>query len=187
MNRRGVVLGSVLVVLCAFFSLLAWTLVRTGGIPGGMGINNVFGEIEIESSPAPEFTMELFEGGSVSLADLSGRVVLLDFWSSWCPPCRQEASVLAQVYREYDDTDIEFIGVNIWDIQEDAQDYILLSNIGYPSGMDGDGKILMDYGVTGIPEKFFIDRRGMLVRRFVGPSTYEGLRGILDQMLSVGD
>ena len=72
MNRRGVVLGSVLVVLCAFFSLLAWTLVRTGGIPGGMGINNVFGEIEIEPSPAPEFTMELFEGGSVSLADLSG-------------------------------------------------------------------------------------------------------------------
>ena len=187
MNRRGAILGSVLVVLCAFFSLLAWALVRTGGIPGGMGINSVFGEVEIEAAPAPEFSMELFGGGSVKLGDLSGKVVMIDFWSSWCPPCREEALVLAEVYKEYDDMEIEFVGVNIWDTEEDAREYIFLSDIGYPSGMDIDGKILMDYGVTGIPEKFFINKKGMLVRRFVGPSTYEGLRGTLNQMLSVRD
>jgi cytochrome c biogenesis protein CcmG/thiol:disulfide interchange protein DsbE len=173
-----------LVILAAFFSLLGWALARSGGIPGGLGVNNVFGEVGIQEKSAPDFTLQLLDGGAITLADLKGKVVMIDFWASWCPPCREEAPVLAQVYMEYRERGVEFIGISIWDRSSDAQDYVQRFGITYPSGLDSKGTILVDYAVRGIPEKFFIDARGRLVKEFIGPSKVEGLREILDQMLA---
>jgi cytochrome c biogenesis protein CcmG/thiol:disulfide interchange protein DsbE len=173
-----------LVILAAFFSLLGWALARSGGIPGGLGVNKVFGKVSIQERPAPDFTLQLLDGGSITLSDLKGKVVMIDFWASWCTPCRQEAPVLAQVYKEYQGRGVEFIGISIWDRPSDAQDYIQRFGITYPSGLDSEGTILVDYAVRGIPEKFFIDAQGRLVKRFIGPSKVEGLREILDQMLA---
>ncbi|MFH1560175.1 MAG: DnaJ domain-containing protein [Chloroflexota bacterium] len=115
LSRRSVILGSALLILAAFFSLLGWALARSGGIPGGLGMNDAFGEVSIQERPAPDFTLQLLDGGSITLADLKGKVVMIDFWASWCTPCREEAPGLAQVYREYQVRGVEFIGISIWD------------------------------------------------------------------------
>ena len=180
-------MGLSLLILAWFFSLLGWALSRSGGVPSGMGVNDVFGEISIKEKPAPNFTLETLDGESVTLSDLKGKVVLLDFWASWCPPCRQEAPGLAQVYKEYEDRGVEFIGISVWDHLNDAKDYVQRFGIIYLSGLDSQGTILVDYGVRGIPEKFLIDTQGQLVAKFIGPSYVEELRETLDQMLTDQD
>ena len=80
---------------------------------------------------------------------------------------------------------VEFIGISIWDQEDDvcwrtSDEY----NVPYPNGIDGDGQIAIDYGVTGIPEKFFIDRDGRVVKRFAGPMNASRLRSILDELLA---
>jgi cytochrome c biogenesis protein CcmG, thiol:disulfide interchange protein DsbE len=168
----------------ALLSLLGWAVVRSGGNPGSLGVNSVFGRVDVPAEPASDFTLELLDGGTLNLSDLRGKVVLVDFWASWCPPCRQEAQTLAQVYQEYADQPVEFVGVDIWDRREDALAYINEYNVPYPNGIDERGTNLIDYGVTGIPEKFIIDQNGVLRQKLVGPTSADTLRETLDELLA---
>ena len=160
MSGRAVILTSSVVVFAAFLALLGLALFRSGGEPGSLGVNKDFGEVSIEEKPAPDFTLELLQGGSVSLGDLRGRVVLVDFWASWCPPCIEEAPILNSVYEEYRERGVEFLGVCIWDTTKGCEQFLQEFDVAYPSGRDSEGAILVDYGVKGIPEKFFIDAQG---------------------------
>ena len=170
--------------MAALFALLGWVVVDSGGNPGGFGINDRFGEVPVDQRPAPGFEVETLDGRLVSLEGLRGKVVMLDFWSSWCPPCRREAPTLSQVYREYRDGDVEFIGMAIWDSYGAVEDYALEFDVPYPNTLDDKGEIAIDYGVAGIPEKFFIDREGNLVRSFVGPIDAGSLRNVLTDFLA---
>lgn len=175
---------STAIPVIALLSLLGWAVVRSGGNPGGLGVNSVFGRVSVPAEPASDFTLELLDGGTLKLSDLRGKVVLVDFWASWCPPCRQEAQTLAQVYQEYSGQPVEFVGVDIWDRREDALEYISDYNIPYPNGIDEEGTILINYGVTGIPEKFIIDQNGILRQKLVGPTSADTLREVLDELLA---
>ena len=182
-RKRYLLLLAAAIPVAALFSLLAWGVVRSGGTPGGFGINNSFGEVAVEPGPAPEFAADTLEGVPLVLSALRGRVVMLDFWSSWCPPCRREAPALAQVYREYLGSPVEFVGIAIWDDPGRVSTYVEEFDLPYPNVLDDRGRIAIDYGVSGIPEKFFIDPQGNLVREFVGPMEAEDLRSILDSLL----
>ncbi len=109
---------------------------------------------------------------------------MVDFWASWCTPCRQEAPVLSQVYLEYAGQPVEFIGVNIWDRNQDALDFLEAFQTTYPNGVDEAGSIAIDYGVRGIPEKYFIDQDGVVRQKFVGPMQAGDLRAAIDGLLS---
>jgi cytochrome c biogenesis protein CcmG/thiol:disulfide interchange protein DsbE len=174
----------VLVPLAALLALLGWAMARSGGQPGGFAVNSVFGEAALSGDTARDFTLPLFGGGELRLSDLRGKVVMVDFWSSWCPPCREEAPVLAATYRRYREQGVEFIGVAIWDTEEEATKFIRREGLDYPSGLDDDGSITIDYGVTGIPEKYFIDREGRLVRKFIGPVSAWDLERVLTGLLA---
>ena len=171
------------VPIVAFLGILVWASLQTGGQAGGLGVNSQFGVEEVESEPARDFTLALHDGRAIALSDLRGKVVLVDFWASWCAPCRQEAPVLEQSYQEYADADVEFVGVNIWDLPDNAATYVEDFGISYPNGVDADGIIAIDYGVKGIPEKFFIDRDGVVRQKFVGPIRPDKLKETLDQLL----
>jgi len=183
LSRRGwILLASGLPVL-ALFALLAWASMKSGGNPGGFGVNAEFGQVEVSADQADDFSLKLMAGGTLTLSELRGKAVMVDFWSSWCPPCRREAPVLAEVYLEYEGLPVEFVGVDIWDVPSAAQEHIDRYNVPYPNGIDADGIIVINYGVTGLPEKFFISPEGTIVKKFVGPMSPSKLRGILNDML----
>jgi len=144
---------------------------------------------------APSFTLALFDGGTLTLKDLQGKAVLLNFWASWCVPCRAEARTLEGAWQKYKDRDVVFLGVNIQDKEEDARNFLKEFGITYLNVRDSSGKIAVDYGVWGIPETFFLDRQGRITYKHVGelraPTVVakldEALRGIVSAQEGKGE
>ena len=186
MSRRGWIMLGTAVVLAPLFALLAWAAVKQQGQPSGAGINAQFGEVRVSEARAADFTLDLADGEALRLSDLKGKVVMVDFWASWCGPCRQEAATLNRIYAAYADAPVEFVGVNVWDTPDAAEVFLVEFGVAYPTGVDSSGEIALEYGVRGIPEKFFIDADGVVQRKYVGPMPEDVLRGTLDELLSKG-
>ncbi len=186
MSKRGwIILGGGVPIL-ALIALLAWASIRPGGNPGGLAVNSNFAEARVDSIEARDFELQLFGGGTLKLSDLRGKVVMVDFWASWCPPCRAEVPALVKVYgefREFEGQPVEFIGIDLWDNAGDAEIYLQQEGVTYPNGIDADGAIAIDYGVRGIPEKYFIDRDGVVVKKLSGPLTETVLRDTINELL----
>ena len=111
-GRRTLIIAAVAIPVLAFLAILAWASATSGPARGGLAVNERTIELSAGGELAPPFSMALVGGGEIDTADLHGKVVMLDFWASWCPPCRDEAPTLAQVYAEYRDRGVEFVGVN---------------------------------------------------------------------------
>ena len=170
--------------MLALIALLAWASIGSSGNPGGLAVNSDYFEAEVDARAAREFDLQLIGGGTLQLSDLEGKVVLVDFWASWCPPCRAEAPALATVYREFQGQPVEFVGVDIWDNIGDAEVFLQQEGVPYPTGFDGEGTIAIDYGVRGIPEKYFIGRDGFLAKKLSGPLTESVLRDTINELLN---
>ncbi|MFQ5656247.1 MAG: TlpA family protein disulfide reductase [Candidatus Methylomirabilales bacterium] len=126
--------------------------------------------------PAPPFEMTLFDGGRLSLEGLRGKVVVMNFWASWCfPACYEEAPVLEAAWRVYQDQGVVVVGVNVQDTEDAARQFIRRFQFSFPNGPDPKGNISIDYGVYGIPETFIIDREGRIAHKHVGAVTTEAL------------
>ena len=128
--------------------------------------------------PAPDKELETLDGSATaSLADHRGSWVLLNFWASWCDPCRDEAPALEQFHRRNRDRGVVVLGVNLDDARDDARAFVEEFGLTYPQLRDGDGRERRDaYGMTGFPESFLIDPEGRiaLIRR--GPVDERFLR-----------
>lgn len=187
-QRRGIAIG-IGVPLALLAALLAWGVAQNDGTQGRPGVNSNFGEVTLTVEPDADFELTTLEGDVISLQDLRGKVVVVDFWSSWCAPCRAEGPVLAETYREWKDRGVEFVGIAIWDEEGPVNDFIARNGIEYINGLDN-GKILVDWGVKGIPEKFFVTADGRVVKKFAGPNSKETLSEILteltDEALGIG-
>ena len=134
--------------------------------------------------PAAAFSLTTFAGAPVSLESLRGKVVLLNFWASWCvPACYDEAPALESTWREYKDKGVVIVGVDIQDREEAARKFIAQFGHSFPNAPDPGGKVAVDYGVYGVPETFFIDRKGRVRFKQVGALTEEIARQRLDTLL----
>ena len=120
---------------------------------------------QTESRPAPDFEMETFDGETFRLSELEGKVVVLNFWASWCPPCRWEMPFFETMWNEYRDRDVVFVGVAMSDSLEDAKGFAEESGVTYPIGLDQTNEIVRAYEVYSLPTTFFIDKEGHIQRR----------------------
>ena len=134
--------------------------------------------------PAPAFSLRTFEGTQISLDQLRGKVVVLNFWASWCyPACYEEAPVLEQGWRTYRDRGVVVVGIDIQDTVERAQKFIRDFALSFPNAQDRDGKVSIDYGIYGVPETLFIDRDGRIRAKHVGAVTAEAFRVNVERLL----
>ena len=172
------VMAIVLVVagVLALAALLALGLENRSPVTGRSGATRI-------DKPAPHINMPLYGGGSMTAADYAEKPVVVNFWASWCGPCRQEAPIFERLSREYSERGVVFIGVNIQDAESDAEAYLGEYDITYPNGMDEDGSISIDYGVIGIPVTFFIGRDGVVQRRWAGVMRETQLRQWIDELV----
>ena len=134
--------------------------------------------------PASPFSLALFDGGRFALAEHADKMVLVNFWASWCVPCREEAPLLEATWRASRDKGVIFVGVNIQDAEEAARAFLREFGITYPNGPDPGGRIAIDYGVYGIPELFFIGRGGRILAKHIGAIGPERLVASLDATLA---
>ena len=114
---------------------------------------------------APDFALETFAGETLRLSDLRGKVVVLNFWASWCPPCRWEMPFFETISQEYKERGVIFLGVAISDTMEDASDFADSVGVTYPLALDAAGETARDYEVLGLPTTFLIDKDGAIQRR----------------------
>lgn len=161
MSNRRVLVITVVTIIVGFLSLLGIGLARQAPKTGLSGVYRV-------NKPAIDFTLPLFTGGEITLSKLKGKPVVINFWASWCVPCRAEAKIIEDTWRVYKDKGVTFIGVDIQDKEAEALAFIKEFNLTYPNGPDNGGKITIDYGVGGIPVTFFVNRDGVIIDRFVG-------------------
>jgi len=133
--------------------------------------------------PAPDFQLTLFDGSQVRLSEFRGRVVFLNFWASWCPPCRAEARLLEAAWRHYRSRGVVFLGVNIQDREASARGFLEEFGITYPNGRDPQNRVAIDYGVYGLPETFFISRDGLITYKHIGAIGGDLLAGKMEEAL----
>lgn len=179
-SRRVLVFAGALVGIVALLALLAVGLQRAGAGP------------EI-GQPAPDFTLDLYAGGEITLSELRGQVVVINFWASWCEPCRDEAPDLERVWREYKDQGVVLIGVDYVDVESAAREYLDEFNVTYPNGLDKGQRISHAYRIRGVPETFFVDKNGNIATIFVNgspqpkkisPITAQELRSGIERLLA---
>ena len=123
-----------------------------------------------EGRPAPDFTFPDLDGRKVSLSDFRGKVVLVNIWATWCPPCRDEMPSMQKLYERFKGENFELLAVSI-----DAEGHKAVApfmrkmNLTFPALLDPKEKIRSLYQITGVPESFIIDKNGILVQRIIGP------------------
>lgn len=134
--------------------------------------------------PAAAFTLTAFDGTPLALDPLRGKVVVVNFWASWCnPACYDEAPVLERAWRTYRDRGVVVVGIDMQDTAEAAREFIRRFELTFPNAPDPGGKVAVEYGVYGVPETFFVDRAGTIRAKHVGAVTDEVIRGALERLL----
>ncbi|HBG08105.1 MAG: thioredoxin [Geobacteraceae bacterium GWC2_58_44] len=124
----------------------------------------------VEGKPAPDFTLNDLSGRPVQLSSLKGKVVLLNFWATWCPPCREEIPSMVRLNQAMQGKPFQMLAVSIDEGGRDAvQAFFAKGGVSLPTLLDTDGTVARRYGTTGVPETFVIDAKGVIMKKVVGP------------------
>jgi len=169
----------VAVAVLSLLGLLVWDLAHGNG----PGVAQKVDKGKVVAAPALNLP-RLDADGHLSLAALRGKVVVVNFWESYCVPCKQEARGVAATARAWKDKGVVFVGVNAFDTKSAARAYLKRYGVDYANIRDGVGTTFGRWGVTGVPETFFVDRRGRVVPPHItGPASRAALEQGIRQAL----
>lgn len=148
----------------------------------------------LESGAAPAFELKTFDGPALTLASLRGKAVAVNFWASWCQPCREEAPILEAAWRKYKDRGFVLVGVDYVDTDSQARKYMKEFDLTYPNGPDIGTLISQAYHITGVPETYFITKDGKLLSgkdaddkpyaNWIGPINRAALEERIEKLLA---
>lgn len=143
-------------------------------------------EAASSGSSAPGFTLTDLAGKTVSLADFKGKVVLIDFWATWCPPCRESIPAVEKVYKDYQGRDVQILGLNLDEDSSVVPAFVKQFDMQYPVLLAGQSDAAREYGVRGIPAFYVIDKKGQMADKWVGfsPEMPEQWRRTIDKLLA---
>jgi cytochrome c biogenesis protein CcmG/thiol:disulfide interchange protein DsbE len=161
----------VYVTIFALIGLLGWKMVTGFGGP-------------LEAGAAPDFTLNAYDGTTFTLSEHRGHVVIINFWASWCDPCREEAAYLESTWRKYADQGVIFVGVDYLDTESEALAYLEEFDITYLNGLDTGTRISDDYRIQGVPETFYVDKSGQLRGVHIGPLVPPTLDEKIEELLA---
>jgi cytochrome c biogenesis protein CcmG/thiol:disulfide interchange protein DsbE len=159
--------GQVLALACVggLLALLVWKLAHQQHGPGVGGV-------------APAFTLRRLDGpGKVSLASYRGHPVVLNFWASWCKPCKGEAAVLERDWKHYEGRGVVFLGVDYHDLGFDARRFVRAHALTFQMLQDGSGNVTSRYGISQVPETYILSKQGRVVAHLAGPITAPAFAG----------
>jgi len=159
--------------LTAFLIIMGLALLRTQ--QGGMAIGDVL----------PNLTLTTFDGQTINQKDLSGKVVVVNFWASWCKPCEQEAAELEAAWRYYEPSGkVAFLGIAYVDTEPEARAYLQKYNISYPNGLDLGTRISDAFRISGVPETYIFDKDHVLQFIQIGPfQSLAQIKSVVDTYL----
>ncbi len=176
-RRRWILAGCIAALLGVLTPLFAFGLRRDPS----------FLRSALVGHPAPAFSLRTLEGDrTVTLSDLRGQVVVVNFWASWCAACREEHPALVAAWQRYRDQGVVFVGIVFEDSTANALRFIHDRGSDGPQLLDPGGRTALAFGVYGIPETFFIGRDGVIRDKRVGASTYDSLAGEIERLLPGG-
>lgn len=161
-----------------------------------LGKDNVSTEVSVDENTernigirkndlAPDFELTTLEGKKVKLSDYKGKKVILNFWATWCPPCRAEMPDMEEFYSTYKDKDIVILGVNLTKSEQEesvVREFIKSYGITYPIPLDVESSVAETYQVSAIPTSYFIDTKGVIREKIVGPMDFDMMKSILDSI-----
>ncbi len=179
MNRKPLLIGAV--------SLLVLLLLGLGAIGLATQASN---RRPATGAKAPDFSLSLYENYraglpvTTKLSELQGKVVLVNFWASWCIPCKDEAPALQAVSDKYSDRNVVVLGVNYLDTEREALGFLGTYGVTYANGIDLKQQIAHQYRITGVPETFIVDKKGVLREVYIQPVTERQLSDVLDRLLA---
>lgn len=161
-RKRRIITFVVISLLNVGLLALLWSQLLTPA----PGQNNANASDPLLGKPAPDFTLAALSTKTtpmIHLANLKGKLVVINFWASWCDPCKQEAPLLQTEWQQTQTQGVVFIGIDYQDKQSDGLGFLQQMGITYANAADANGATAINYGVTGVPETFFIDRHGTIV------------------------
>ncbi len=139
-----------------------------------------------EGFSAPDFTLELLDGGEVTLSDLRGKVVVINLWASWCPPCKAEMPALQQVYEQNQERGLEVLAINTTyqDSEGDASSFVEEFGLTFPIPLDRSGQVARQYQLRALPSTFFVDRIGVIRQVIIGgPMSEATIQTAVEELL----
>ncbi len=135
-----------------------------------------------EKEIAADFSLKLFSGDEFHLSDHKGKPVFINFWASWCIPCIEEAAAIEQVYKEYSEKGVIFVGIAINDTETKAKEFIAEHKLSFATGLDS-GKIQESYPLYGVPTTLFIDKQGKINYLHMGGVTEDLIRHEIEKII----
>ena len=135
-----------------------------------------------DKTPALDFKLKDLDGKEVSLSDFKGKKVFLNFWASWCPPCKAEMPDIEKLYNETKDSDLVILAINLGESKKDVTSFLENNKYNFPVLLDSDQTIAQQYNVQYIPTSFFIDEDGNIIKTKTGPMTLEEMKSYISEL-----